>query len=141
MATFRVFFSVGSDYGLISTPVLQFRIQIEQYRSLRNEKQTTGLGEVSGACMCSISLLFLGVLAKERKAAVAFFHVYPSARMKHLGSYWMMFHEILVFYYFSKICRENTGFYCPFGPGNGHLNRSTSCMLNVNVLRTKKVSL
>jgi len=37
-------------------------------------------------------------------------HIRPSLRMERLGSHWTYFHEILVFDYFYKICRQNSSF-------------------------------
>ena len=37
-------------------------------------------------------------------------HVCPSVRMEQLGSHWTDFYEILIFEYFSEICREIASF-------------------------------
>jgi len=55
-------------------------------------------------------LVFFGAFAKLRKAPLRFMSVRPSVRMEQPGSHWKNFSWNLIFEYFSKICRENSGF-------------------------------
>jgi hypothetical protein len=63
-------------------------------------------------------VLFLGAFEKMRKAIINFvMSVCPSVQVEQLGSHWTDFHEI--WYYFSKICGENSSF-IEYDKNNGY---------------------